>query len=67
MKDDDDDFEDFETEDDSVVMDAAPDTITVRNERFRKSWREIERLREERELEKLNQQDSWFDDLDRSL
>ena len=42
---DDDDFDDFVGDDDAAVEPSA-DTITVRNGRHRKSWRDIERLRE---------------------
>ncbi|MGJ8668622.1 MAG: hypothetical protein ACSHXK_03945 [Oceanococcus sp.] len=60
-----DDFEDFEDEDNVSVMDAAPDTITVRGDRTRRSWRDIERFKEQREIERLNTQDNWYDELDR--
>ncbi len=64
MRDDDDDFVDFdeqgsvpETDDDNIQMRARPN-------RSKRSWRDIERLREQREMDKLIASDSWFDDLD---
>lgn len=64
MNEDEDEFEGFDGDEDGVLAEPAPDTLTVRASRSRRSWRDIERLREQRELERLGNQDNWFDDLD---
>ena len=68
MSDDDEDFDGFDDDADSNAdTDADQNMMSSRGNRFRKSWRDVERLREQREMDKLNNQDNWFDDLDRAL
>ena len=65
MKDEEDDFEDVETDGDDTAPDIDVITLGHRPNRPRRSWRDIERLREQRELDRL-MTDDWFDELDKA-
>ncbi|ORE88840.1 hypothetical protein ATO7_03155 [Oceanococcus atlanticus] len=65
MSDEDDDFVDFDDESNASDTDVDNARLSARSSRTRRCWRDVERMREQRELERLNANDSWFDDLDR--
>lgn len=67
MNDEDNGFENYDNDDNNGVSEMASETINVRAGRQRRSWRDIERLREQREMDRLSNQDNWFDELDRAM
>ena len=64
MRDDDEDFVEFDDEGSGPEADVDNIQMRTRGNRSKRSWRDIERLREQRELDRLIASDSWFDDLD---
>ncbi len=66
MKDDDDDYEEVEDADDDNAVDIEPISLSHRHARARRGWRDIERMREQKEIDRLLADDDWFDELDRA-
>ncbi len=65
MKDDEDDFDPLDDQDDDdSTPDIEPVSLSHRTARPRRCWRDIERMREQREIDKLLTDQDWFDDLD---
>lgn len=64
MRDDDDDFVDFDDQGPEPETDVDNMQIRARPSRSKRSWRDVERLREQKEMDRLIASDSWFDDLD---
>lgn len=64
--DDDDDFDTIDDEDTDSNIDVESISMSHRSARGRRGWRDIERMREQKEIERLMGDDDWFDDLDRA-
>ena len=64
MSGEDNDIDDFDEADDSETIEPETIRLNARNGRPRRSWREVERMREQRELDRLSATDNWYDDLD---
>ena len=65
MADEDDDFDPVDDEDVDASID--PETVAPKHRpgRLRRSWRDVERLREERALRRLMTDEDWFEELER--
>ncbi len=66
MSDEDDDFVDFDDDDNTSEAEVDNAQLSARSHRSRRCWRDVERMREQKELERLSATDSWFDELDRA-
>ena len=66
MEDDDSEFDDLDVNDEVILADAegSPPAVTA-SQRPRRNWRDIERMREQRELDGLQRRDAWFEELER--
>lgn len=60
-----DDFDDVDG-DEEVSVDIETISMSHRSTRQRRTWRDVERLREQKEIDRLLANDDWFDDLDRA-
>lgn len=63
MMKDDTDFDEINEDesDDGSSIEIEPITMSPRSNRPRRSWRDVERMREQREMEKLIANDNWFE------
>ncbi len=66
MKDDDDDYEEIEDGDEDSNVEVEAISLSHRHARARRGWRDIERMREQKEIDRLLADDDWFDELDRA-
>lgn len=60
-----DDFDEI-GDDDETSVEVETINLGHRSSRPRRTWRDIERLREQKEIDRLLTNDDWFDDLDQA-
>ncbi len=65
QEDNDDDFIEID-DDDASTIEIETISLSPRSTRQRRTWRDIERLREQKEIDRLLSNDDWYDELDRA-